>query len=98
MVLAASLADASGWDWIDLHLALGLPITNSTIAIEDSLQYFLLEWMFSNFIFVDGDTEPWFGIGSHGPRFWIDHETFLDDVIAPWDVVMDRLTNDIAWL
>jgi hypothetical protein len=66
-----------------------LPVTHAAVGVKDTLQQFLLKGVFANFGFVDRDTQTGTIIGLDGPTDFLDRETFLHNIISPWNIVLD---------
>ena len=74
------------------------PIPHAPIAMEHPLQNLLLERMFLYFGFVDRDAQAGAGVGFDETALFLDGEAFLDHVLPPGDVGVDRFSNDVARL
>src|SRR5258706_8300632 len=75
-----------------------LPIAHRAIGIKDSLRQLLMDRVFLHSLFIDGDAEPGFPIRPHDATLFLDRESFLHDLLPPWDVVMHGLADDVTRL
>src|SRR5215213_10686625 len=56
-----------------------LPISYSPVTIKYPLQNLLLERMFADFRFIDGNTQPGSRVGSYRASCLVDVKTLIDD-------------------
>jgi hypothetical protein len=75
-----------------------LPISYGPVAIKYPLRNLLLEGMFPDFDFIDGNAQAGLRVGCHGASCFVDLKAFFDDVLSPWNVGMHRFADDVARL
>ena len=72
-----------------------LPVSHTAVIVKDTLWQFLLEGMFADFVFVNLDPQPGFGVRSNTTALGLKRETMLRDIVAPGHIRMDRFTDNI---
>ena len=60
-----------------------LPIAYTAVLVVHALRQFLLEWVFSYFIFVDVDTQSRTIVGPYEPSRLLNRETFFHHIAPP---------------
>jgi hypothetical protein len=84
---------------LDHHdVAHSLPVPCGTVAVEHPLRDFLLKRMFTNLTFVDRNPQTWPRVWSHRAGRSVYRESFFNDVLSPWDIVVDCFADDVAGL
>ena len=77
---------------------LRLPVSHASITIEDALGQLLLERMFFYFSLIDRDAEAGAGIRANESALFFNGEAFLNDILPPGHVLVNRLADDVTGL